>query len=194
LDAINDQLLITSQVLKNLEETRHKKQHHHHPILMPVGHVFTKIMVILTLALFETSAYSKNIILNWKFLVDGGTDPGRYNLAGRFPMATFLARQLPSSIPDVMLFVKINTERGHQSAPWLKGALKELLNESKARLPDLKLLRIVGMSRLKMEQLSATMLVKRFQCAGISLSFTGAEDAYDIEDSLESCGYYDEAP
>jgi len=91
-------------------------------------------------------------------------------------MATFLARQLPSSIRNLMLLVKSDTERGTQSVPYLKRALKELLNESKARLPDLKIVGIVGMSRLKMEQLSTFMLVKKYESTGISLSFTAAED------------------
>jgi len=135
----------------------------------------------------------KTVILNWEFLVDGGSDPGHYNLAGRIPMSIFLARQLPSSICNVMLFVKNDRKKGALSVPWLKKALKELLNESQARLFDLKIVRIVGMSRLKMEQLSAIMLVNDYQCAGISLSFTAAEDASEIQKSLQSCGYYDEA-
>jgi len=51
------------------------------------------------------------------------------------------------------------------------------------------------MRRLKLEQLSTSMLVKKYESKCISLSFTAAaEDAFDIEMSLQSCGYYDKAP
>lgn len=136
----------------------------------------------------------KTLILNWELLVDGGSDPGRHNLTGRKPKTPFLARQLPSSICNLMLIIRNDTERRNPSATYLIRALKELLNESKARLPNLKILRIVGMSILNMYQLSGSMLVKDYQSAGIALSFTAAGNTSDIDHSLQTWGYYNKAP
>lgn len=136
----------------------------------------------------------KTLILDWEFLMNGGYDPDLYNLDGQYPQANFLARQLPSSICNLLLFVKNDTERGNKTVPYMERALKELLNESKARLSDLRILSFVGMSKPKMERLAASMLVKWYQSAGISLSYTAAENASDIEQSLQRCGYYDKTP
>lgn len=93
-----------------------------------------------------------------------------------------------------MLTVKDDIGRRRQSPRNLKTALKELLNESKARLPNLKILIAVGMSRLDLEQLSASTLVKNYQSAGIALSFIAVDETSDIDRDLRTYGYYNKAP